>query len=134
MTDARAREIAADFVRFLETGTPSPALFADDVFCDFTSPLWRMQAQGRDAVVALRRQGHPGPGRVPRWRCDPTPTGFVIEFEESWEHGGKDWYSREMARATVTDDAIVELSVYCTGDWDAERRAKHAQAVRLIRP
>jgi hypothetical protein len=122
------------FVRFLETGEAGGDLFTPDVFCDFTFPRWRLQAEGVAATVALRKQGHPGPGTIPRWRCDPTPTGFVIEFEERWQQNGKDWYSREMARADVRGQAIAALSVYCTGDWDTERRAEHARAVQLLRP
>ena len=36
--------------------------------------------------------------------------------------------------ADISDAGITQLSVYCTGDWDAERRAEHAAAVTLIRP
>jgi hypothetical protein len=134
MTADQANQIAAKFVQFLESGNVPAGLFADDIFCDFTMPLWRLQAQGIDGTVRLRRAGHPGPGHVPRWRCDPTPTGFVIEFEERWEQDGKDWSSREMARIDVRGDQIAAMSVYCTGDWDADRRAKHGGAVQLLRP
>jgi hypothetical protein len=98
MTADDAHVLTEKFVRFLETGEVPDGLFAADVFCDFTLPRWRLQARGVADTVALRRQGHPGPGRVPRWRCDPTRTGFVIEFEEAWRQDGKDWYSRELAR------------------------------------
>ena len=134
MTPEQAHTTAVRFVRFLETGAAPDNLFTADVFCDFTFPRWRLQAQGIPATVALRKQGHPGPGAVPRWRCDPTPTGFVIEFEERWEQDGKDWYSREMARVDMEGEAIRALSVYCTGDWDAARREEHARAVTLLRP
>jgi hypothetical protein len=96
MTADRADALATKLVRFLETGDVPEELFTADVFCDFTLPLWRLQAQGLQETVALRRQGHPGPGRVPRWRCDPTDTGFVIEFEEAWDDHGKSWSSREI--------------------------------------
>jgi hypothetical protein len=33
----------------------------------------------------------------------------------------------------VTDGAIAELTVYCTGDWDQARQAEHTAAVTLIR-
>jgi hypothetical protein len=134
MTDDPIRSLAERFVEFLQTGTPPEGLFTDDVFCDFTMPLWRLQAQGIDDLVALRRQGHPGPGRVARWRLDRTDTGFVIEFEEGWVWDGKEWSSREMARADVTGGAISKLSVYCTGDWDEAQRARHAKEVTLIQP
>jgi hypothetical protein len=85
-------------------------------------------------VVALRRGGHPNPGKVPRFRCDPTPTGFVLEVEETWGHAGEQWYCRELLRADVEGDRVANLSVYCTGDWDESRRAEHARAVHLLRP
>ena len=126
--------LAEKLVAFLETGSTPDGLFTTDVICDFTLPKWRLQSRGIEGLVRLRKQGHPGPGKVPRWRADATPTGFVIEFEERWEQDGKDWYSREMARADVTDGSISLLSVYCTGDWDAEHRERHAREVSLIRP
>jgi hypothetical protein len=126
--------LAQRFVAFLETGTPPDGLFRPDVFCDFTMPQWRLQASGVDEVVGLRARGHPTSGRVPRWRHDPTPTGFVLEVEERWEDGGKEWYCREMFRADVTDGAISEVSVYCTGDWDDALVARHRNEVALLRP
>jgi len=134
MTEQEATTLAGRFIVFLETGTVPDGLFAPNVFCDFTLPKWRLQSEGIDGLVGLRKAGHPGPGRVPRWRCDATATGFVLEFEERWEQDGKDWYSREVARADAPDGLISALSVYCTGDWDADHRAKHSASVRLIRP
>lgn len=103
------------------------------MFCDLTVPLWRLQAQGSEASVALRRNGHPWPGRVPRSRLDLTGTGFVIEVEEEWENDGQTFYCREMMRADVSADGISQISVYCTGDWDAAQVARHAREVTLIR-
>ncbi|WP_018151854.1 hypothetical protein [Leeia oryzae] len=134
MNIEQANQVASQFIQFLETGTPPAGLLTDDIFCDFTMPRWRLQAQGLAQVVALRQHGHPSPGKVPRWRCDPTPTGFVLELEETWTEKGKDWYCRELFRADVVDNAISDLSVYCTGDWDAERIAEHKQSVTLLRP
>jgi hypothetical protein len=108
-------------------------LFAADMFCDFTMPTWRLQASGIEDSLALRLAGHPGQGMVPRWRFDPTPTGFVLEVEEAWDWGGEHWTCRELFRADIGDEGITQLSVYCTGDWDAARRAEHAAAVTLIR-
>jgi hypothetical protein len=71
---------------------------------------------------------------VSRSRCDPTPTGFVLEVEEEWTNAGESWYARELFRADVNGDAIAALSVYCTGDWDRSRRAQHAREVLLLRP
>ncbi|HVP39024.1 MAG TPA: hypothetical protein VMS93_07555 [Candidatus Saccharimonadales bacterium] len=134
MRHQEALALARRFIEFLETGDVPEGLFTPDVFCDFTMPKWRLQGAGIAEVVALRRAGHPGPGKVPRWRCDATETGFVLEFEERWEQDGQEWYSREMARADVPHGAISTLAVYCTGDWDAGLCAKHAASVKLIRP
>ena len=134
MTRDETKELAEKFVQFLETGTVPGGLFTSNVFCDFTMPRWRVQSEGIDGIVALRKEGHPGPGKVPRWRLDPTSNGFVIEFEERWHQDGKEWYSRELARADIVEGRISALSVYCTGDWDAERRAEHANTVQLLRP
>jgi hypothetical protein len=132
--DGRARALADKFIVFLETGAAPDGLFAPDVFCDFTMPQWRLQSAGIEDTVALRKGGHPCPGRVPRTRFDLTPTGFVLEVEEDWDQDGERWTCREMMRADIDDDGISHLSVYCTGDWDSARRAEHAAAVTLLRP
>lgn len=128
------RATADLLVHFLETGTPPEGLFDPHVFLDFTMPTWRLQALGADDAVAVRRAGHPAPGRVPRSRLDLTPTGFVLEVEETWAGGGDSWYCRELFRADVGPTGITALSVYCTGDWDSARVADHARQVSLIRP
>ena len=103
-------------------------------FCDFTMPQWRLQAEGIEDMVALRKAGHPGPGRVPRSRFDATEAGFVLEVEEEWDQDGESWYCRELFRADVADGGVTQLSVYCTGDWDRERVARHRTEVALLRP
>jgi hypothetical protein len=133
MPDTAARDLAGKLIAFLETGAPPDGLFTHDVFCDFTLPQWRLQAQGAGDVVALRLAGHPGASRVPRSRFDPTATGFVLEVEEEWDSDGESWYCRELFRADITDGSISQLAVYCTGDWDRALVAKHAQAVTLLR-
>ncbi len=131
---SRARKLADDLIAFLETGAAPEGLFAPNVFFDVTVPHWRLQAEGRDEAVALRRQQHPAPGRVVRSRVDETSSGFVLEFEERWHERGRDWYAREIARADIGEEGITELSVYCTGDWDRAREEEHRRAVRLLRP
>jgi hypothetical protein len=142
MTAVMSTALAADdvtvlvgkIITFFETNEAPDGLFADDLFLDYTSPLWRLQAGTREGAVALRRAGHSSPGRVARSRVDVTTTGFVMEFEEVWDEAGDHWYAREMVRADIRDGRIAELSVYCTGDWDSARVAEHAKQVRLIRP
>lgn len=126
--------LVSEFIEFAETGTAPPELFADDVFVDFTMPHWRLQADDRNGLVELRRRGHPGQSSVESSRVDVTATGFVIEWTERWrDDEGMEWYAREMARADVADGRITELSVYCTGDWDARQVEEHRRAVHLLR-
>ncbi len=132
--DATRTQAAQRLVQFLETGQAHRELFTPDVFCDFTMPRWRLQAENAEGLIALRKRGHPGPGRVERSRIDPTPDGFVMEFEERWQQDGQAWYAREMLRADLRHGSIAGLSVYCTGDWDLAREAQHRAAVQLIRP
>jgi len=126
--------LSEKIVNFLETGQAPDGLFRPDVFLDLTMPAWRIQTAGAEDLIAVRKQGHPGPGTVTRWRADPTPSGFVLEFEERWSGEGQQWYAREMMRIEVIEGTIAELTVYCTGDWDEARQAEHAAAVTLIRP
>jgi hypothetical protein len=132
--DMIGRELAVRLIEFLETGNPPAGLFTPDVFCDFTMPQWRLQFEGIEATVGGRTAGHPSPGRVPRSRFDATATGFVLEVEEEWDQEGETWYCRELVRADVTDGAISQISVYCTGDWDGALVARHRETVGLLRP
>jgi hypothetical protein len=133
-TGTRVEELAGLFMEFLRTGTAPDGLFTGDVFLDLTLPQWRLQTRGRDELVALRRSSHPQLGTVPRHRVDPTPTGFVLEFEETWGDERGAWYCRELMRADLRDGAIAEVSVYCTGDWDPATIAAHRREVTLLRP
>lgn len=128
------RALSAKMITFLETGTAPEGLFLPDAFLDLTMPTWRIQAASAAELIGVRKQGHPYPGRVTTWRADPTPAGFVFEFDERWDHEGQEWYAREMMRAEVAEGQVAALTVYCTGDWDQARQAEHAAAVTLIRP
>jgi hypothetical protein len=129
-----ASTVVANLIRFLETGTVPDGLFAPDAFIDLSLPQWRVQATTAPEIIAIRAEGHPFPGQVRVERVEQTGHGFTIEFEERWENEGQRWYCREMIRADVAGESIVELSVYCTGDWDEARQREHGAAVRLIRP
>ena len=126
--------VAAKLIRFLETGSVPDGLFAPDAFADLSLPHWRIQAATAEEIVAIRAEGHPCPGQVRVERVEQTGHGFTIEFEERWDGQGQRWYCREMIRADVAVGSIVELSIFCTGDWDEARQREHAGAVPLIRP
>ena len=126
--------VVQKLIQYLETTEVPAGLFADDVFCDLTLPTWRLQARGPAGLASLRAGGHPSPGRVPRVRYDPIPSGFVLEVEEEWDDAAGHWYCRELMRADVADDRITEISIYCTGDWNEAQLARHAQEVALLKP
>lgn len=124
---------AAGLIRWLETGSAPEDLFAPDAFCDVSLPQWRLQTATAAEIIAVRADSHPYPGRVRVERIDETGAGFTMSFEERWSHAGQRWYCRELIRADVADDRIVEMAVYCTGDWDESCQREHAAAVHLIR-
>ena len=105
-SDRRRGRGPSELIAFLETGDGRRRACSRPT-CSSTSPCrtWRLQAQGVGTTPSpLRRAGHPAPGRVPRSRFDPTPTGFVLEVEETWEDAGDSWYCRELFRADVGPD------------------------------
>lgn len=57
-----------------------------------------------------------------------------MELEERWNDATGDWYCREAILAEVHGRSIRRLSIYCTGDWTAERQAAHAAQVTLLEP
>lgn len=126
--------VVAKLIRFLGTESAPDGLFAPGVFSDLSLPHWRIQAGTAEEILAIRAEGHPCPGQVRVERVEQTGHGFTIEFEERWDSEGQRWYCREMIRADVVDDSIVELSIFCTGDWDEARQREHAEVVQLIRP
>jgi hypothetical protein len=124
----------AGMISFLETNQMPEGLFAPDCFGDVSLPHWRLQATNPDEILAIRLDGHGTPGQVRVERVDRTEQGFVVQFEERWDAEGQHWYCREMVRADVVDGTIVDLAVYCTGDWDEAKQREHARAVVLARP
>lgn len=140
MADATAMHMqrsVADFVTFLETSgqTTADGLFAPDAFADLTFPTWRIQVEGRGALVEVRRRLHPQPATVRLEKVVATTDGWAVKLEERWEDGGERWYCREGFIADLDEQGrITDFTLYCTGDWDEARVAEHARAVTLLRP
>jgi hypothetical protein len=127
----------AEFVAFLETSgqTTADGLFAPDVFADLTFPTWRVQVEGREALVEARRRMHPQPGTVRLEKVIATTDGWAMKLEERWEDGGERWYCREGFIADLDEQGrITDFTLYCTGDWDEARVVEHARAALLLRP
>jgi len=127
--------VADRLVDFLATGQGGEELFAPDVFGDLSLPHWRIQTTSAEDLLRVRRGGgHAGGGNVRVERLLAGPTWVLVQFAERWPAAGQRWYAREMVLADVRDGRIVELTVYCTGDWDEETQQRHATTVRLPRP
>lgn len=128
-------ELAAGVIRFFEDWRDRHSVFVADVFWDVNMPLWRYQAIGLDAIVQIHCRGYrEGTMKVVSHRVDEMAGGFALEMEQTAvNRHGEETYSRLILLATVSDDRISEMRVYCTGDWDEETRARQAAEPPLVR-
>jgi hypothetical protein len=133
LDDALAQELSERLADVFRTADADVVL-ADDVFLDGHPPLWRFQLQGRDAFNAWIKGFTPGGFDTTVVRTIPTATGFVTEFTSHHHDNGEDITDRKILLAEVHGDRITELTIYCSGDWNAELRARHAAETELIRP
>ena len=131
-TAERLSEALAEVFRTAEVGD----VLTDDVFLDGNPPLWRFQLQGIEAFAAWYKSYAPnGMDEVNVVRTVPTASGFVTELtERNRVDDGKEITGREIVLCTVRDGRISELTVYCSGDWDEELRARHAAEAPMLRP
>ena len=131
--DAVAQELSERLADVFRTAQATDVL-ADDVFLDGNPPLWRFQLQGRDTFDAWIKSFMPHGADTTVVRTIPTVTGFVTEFTGRHDEDGHEITDRKILLAEVRDGRIAALTVYCSGDWDADLRARHAAETRLIRP
>jgi ketosteroid isomerase-like protein len=130
--DAVAQELSERLADVFRTAQATDVL-ADDVFLDGNPPLWRFQLQGRDAFDAWIKSFMPDGADTTVVRTVPTVTGFVTEFTGRHDQDGLEITDRKILLAEVRDGRITELTVYCSGDWDTDLRARHAVEAQLIR-
>jgi ketosteroid isomerase-like protein len=133
LDDAIAQELSerlADVFRTAEVGD----VLTEDVFLDGHPPLWRFQMQGRDAIAAWLKGYTPDGAETTVVRTIPTVTGFVTELVGRHHDDGHEMTDRKIVLCELRAGRIAELTVYCSGDWDAELRARHAAQASLIRP
>ncbi len=133
LDDALAQELSerlADVFRTAEAGD----VLTDDIFLDGNPPLWRFQLQGRDAFDCWIKSFMPRGADTTVVRTIPTVTGFVTEFVGRHDEDGEEITDRKILLADVRAGRIAELTIYCSGDWNAELRARHATETQLIRP
>ena len=133
LDDATAQDLSerlADVFRTADVGD----LFADDVFLDGHPPLWRFQIQGRDEFSTWLRGYSPDGAETTVVRTVPTVNGFVAELVGRHEEHGEEMTDRKIVLCEVRDGRIADLTIYCSGDWNAELRARHAAEAPILRP
>jgi len=130
---ATAEWLCARFHDVFTTFEAGEEAFVPDVFCDLNMPEWRFQLQGRDAFAAQLARINEGPSRVEVLRTVPTTSGFVTEHVEHQDVDGEDRSARRLIVCEVVRGRIAEVTVYCTGEWNDELRARHAAEAPMIR-
>jgi hypothetical protein len=123
--------------RFAETFERLEAeldVFAPDAFFDLNMPVWRFQLIGADAFSAQLRHINQGPIRIDVLRTVTTDAGFATEHEEHQDVDGEDLTARRRWLCSVYDGRSSEAIGYCSGEWDAELRARHALEAPMVRP
>jgi ketosteroid isomerase-like protein len=133
INDATAQELSERLADVFRTGEVGDAL-TEDVFLDGHPPLWRFQLQGRDRFAEWLSGFMPEGAETTVVRTVPTSTGFVTEFVGRHDEDGEEMTDRKILLCEVRGGQISALTVYCSGDWDAELRARHAAEAPIIRP
>ena len=133
LSDADAQALSerlADVFRTADVGD----VFTEDLFLDGHPPYWRFQLQGRDQFAAWLAGYAPAGTEVTVARTVPTASGFVTELTGRHEEDGAEMTDRKIVLCEVRDGRVSELTIYCSGDWDADLRARHAAETTLLRP
>lgn len=123
-------ERLADVFRTAQVGD----VLTDDVFLDGHPPLWRFQLQGREQFSSWLAGYASGGIDTTVVRTVPTADGFVTELAGRHEQDGQVMTDRKILLCRVRAGRIAEMTIYCSGDWDAELRARHAAETTLLRP
>ena len=133
LSDAEAQALSerlADVFRTAEVGD----VLTEDLFLDGHPPYWRFQLEGRDAFAAWLKGYSPNGTEVTVVRTVPTASGFVTEVVGRHDEDGAEMTDRKILLCEVRGGQIAEMTIYCSGDWDAELRARHAAETTLLRP
>ena len=130
--DGTAQELSERVADVFRTGEVDDVL-TDDVFLDGHPPFWRFQLQGRDALSTWLSGYTPAGVDTTVVRTVPTATGFVTELVGRHDQNGEEMTDRKIVLCEVRGGQVSELTVYCSGDWDAALRARHAAEAPMIR-
>jgi len=126
----RLAEALAQVFRTADLGD----VFTDDVFLDGHPPYWRFQLQGIDDFGAWLRGYVSGGREVEVVRTVATRSGFVTEQTEAVHTDRGLITGRQLILCEVRDGRICELAVFCSGEWNAELRDRHAAEAPILRP
>jgi hypothetical protein len=123
-TYVTAEQLAACY----EGRLPTAEVFTADGVYDANVPSWRFQVRGPRSVDEHFRQANPSRDlRATVLRSLPTADGFVAELTlEYTDPRGVFGYHRLLVLAELGGGKISELTVYCTGMWDAATRERYA--------
>ncbi|MGH9223321.1 MAG: nuclear transport factor 2 family protein [Acidimicrobiales bacterium] len=128
-TAVRLAERLAGVFRSADVGD----VFTDDLFLDGHPPLWRFQLEGREAFASWLRGYSPDGADTAVVRVVATEDGIVTELTGRHEEDGVLMTDRKIVLCTVRDGRISEMTIYCSGDWGPELRARHRAETTLLR-
>lgn len=131
MRSAEFDALAAAVVEVFATGRLDPSLFAEDVLLDVNVPSWRFQVKGRVDVERVLREEAPEGNNVESWCSLAAGSALVLEVvtRGRQSRGG---LARQLCVAGLDRGRISSMVVYCTGVWDRDIEASHAQDVPLV--
>lgn len=133
----RAADLVREWVRAYQRADAVAvgACCSDTVLFDANVPHWRFQSEGRQEVVDALRMSEFGPDyRITEHRSRPTADGAVVEIECHLTIDGEDRLSRQVHVLRCDESgAVAEVTLFCTGIWNAEtieRQRLYAPMVR----
>lgn len=123
-TSVTAAQLAACY----EGRLPTDEVFTTEGVYDANVPSWRFQVRGPKAIDEHFHQANPSRDlRATVLRSLPTPDGFVAELTlEYTDRHAVFGYHRLLVLAELAGGKISELTIYCTGMWDAATRERYA--------
>lgn len=127
-------QISRQFADTFETLEVREDLFSTDVFFDLNMPVWRFQLQGREPFAEQLRRITRGDVRIEVLRTLQTDSGFVTDHVETQQIGQDEVSARKIWLCELVADKIVHATCYCTGEWNAALRARHALEAPMLRP
>ena len=134
LTRAGIALLSRQFAETFTTLTASREVFADGAFFDLNMPVWRFQLIGPDAFSDQLRQINQGPISIDILRTVSTDSGFATEHEEHQDVDGEDLTARRLWLCEVRDGRISAAIGYCSGEWNAALRARHAIEAPMVWP